>query len=304
MDREYAASVRKLTKKYDNFCLNKIEFQVPYGCVVGFIGENGAGKSTTIYSMLGLIPVEEGEISLLGHRVSREDDRKGNVRYREQVGVVFDECGFYGQMKVKYIARIMKSIYRTWDNDKFMAYLKRFELPEDKKVQELSRGMKMKLSIAAALSHDSRLLILDEATSGLDPVARSEVLDIFREFILDEERAVFISSHIISDIEKIADVIVLIHKGELLLKEEKDKLLENYGIVRCTGSQADAIPSRLVVGREDNAFSSNVLVNDRKDVFFTEKGAPGGEKWLVDRAGIEDILIYLVKNTPNPAVMK
>ena len=289
MSTEYAASVQNLTKKYENFTLDNVTFQVPYGCVVGFIGENGAGKSTTIFSMLGLIPVDGGEISLLGHKVSRENGYKDSVDYREHIGVVFDECSFHGQMKVRYIAKIMKNIYKTWDNDKFVAYLKRFELPMDKKVHELSKGMKMKLSIAVALSHDSRLLILDEATGGLDPVVRSEVLDLFREFTMDEGRAIFISSHITSDIEKIADYIVLIHKGRLIFTEEKDELLYRYGIVRCTREQADTIPGELIAGREDGSFSVNVLVNDRENNFFK------GKDWVVDRAGIEDILLYIVK---------
>lgn len=289
MSTEYAASVQNLTKKYENFTLDNVTLQVPYGCVVGFIGENGAGKSTTILSMLGLIPVDGGEISLLGHKVSRENGYHESVDYREHIGVVFDECSFHGQMQVRYIAKIMKNIYKTWDNDKFTSYLKRFELPVNKKVQELSKGMKMKLSIAVALSHDSRLLILDEATGGLDPVVRNEVLDIFREFTMDERHAIFISTHITSDIEKIADYIVLIHRGKLLFTEEKDELLYHYGIVRCTKEQADTIPDELIAGREDNEFSVNVLINDKGNSFFREKD------WVIDRAGIEDILLYMVK---------
>ncbi len=192
-----AIEVRNLTKKYDDFEIDNICFDIPEGSIVGFIGENGAGKSTTMKAILGLVPIEEGEIKVLdqdiGHNAADEN-------WREQISVVFDEYNLPNELKVKNINIIMKNIYRTWNENLFKEYLQKFELPINKKVRELSKGMKMKLSIAAALSHDSRLLILDEATSGLDPVVRNEILDIFREYVEDERRTVFLSSHITSDI--------------------------------------------------------------------------------------------------------
>ncbi|MDE6203768.1 MAG: ABC transporter ATP-binding protein, partial [Lachnospiraceae bacterium] len=213
---------------------------------------------------------------------------------------VFDECNFPLGLKVKDVQKVMKNIYRTWEEGKFRDYMERFEIPLNKKIKELSKGMKMKLSIAAALSHDSRLLILDEATSGLDPVVRSEILDIFREFIEDEEHTIFISSHITSDIEKIADYVMLIHKGRLLFTEDKDKLLYNYGIVRCSKKQAQLIPSDLIVGKEEREYETSVLIRDKNKLeesgFFREAEQTGGSSCVVDRATIEDMLLYIVKS--------
>ncbi len=292
---EYAIKVKNLTKGYEGFRLEHISFQIPKGSIVGFIGENGAGKSTTIKAILGLLPIEEGEAELLGHNIC---EGQGDESWREQIGVVFDECNFPVSVQGKNIQAIMKNIYKTWDGEKFAFYLKRFGLPLNKKVKELSRGMKMKLSIAVALSHDSKLLILDEATSGLDPVVRNEILDIFREFIEEEEHTVFLSSHITSDIEKIADYVMLIHKGELLLMENKDEILYRYGIVKCTKEQASMIPRELVVGKEENEFGASVLVKDREQVMEAPfmKNIPGMPAPVIDRAGIEDMLLYMAKS--------
>lgn len=303
MNTENAVSVRNLVKQYDGFELNNISFQIPTGSIVGFIGENGAGKSTTIKSILGLIPTDEGKIEVLGHKIDR---REQEGSWKEQIGVVFDECNFPAVLKVKEIQSMMKNLYRTWDNDKFADYMTRFEIPLNKKIKDLSKGMKMKLSIAVALSHDSRLLILDEATSGLDPVARSKILDIFREYIEDGKHTVFLSSHITSDIEKIADYIMLIHKGRLLFTENKDKLLYSYGIVRCSKEQAALIPKELIVGKEKNAFEVSVLVRDVErvkeclDRQKTEQADQGN--FVIDRAKIEDLLLYLVQAEENNCI--
>ena len=297
MNTQNAVEINNLTKKYEGFLLDHISFQIPWGTIVGFIGENGAGKSTTIKAMLGLVPVEEGEIHVAGQDVR---EQKGNADWQEQIGVVFDECNFPAELKIKNINRSLKYIFKTWDESRFLSYLKRFELPADKKIKELSKGMKMKLSIAAALSHDSRILILDEATSGLDPIVRNEILDIFREFVEDEQHAVFISSHITSDIEKVADYIMLIHKGKLLLYENKDEMIYNYGIVRCTKQQAAKIPKEAVQGKWENAFETSVLINDRS--FFENGGVEAlmesqqDVKPVIDKVNIEDILVYMVKN--------
>ncbi len=293
---ENAIVVKNLTKKYEGFRLNNISFQIPKGSIVGFVGENGAGKSTTIKAILGLLTVESGEIELLGHKIKHGDKE---TAYKEHIGVVFDENNFPGDLRVKYIHKVMKNIYRTWNDDKFCRLLKRFELPEGKKVKELSKGMKMKLSIAVALSHDSHLLILDEATSGLDPVIRDEILDIFREFIEDEEHTVFLSSHIISDIEKAADYVMMIHKGELLFTENKDEMLYRYGIVRGSREQINMIPKELVAGKEEGEFGCSALVKDKEKLiesgYLDAASSFGQTGAVIDRAGIEDILLYIVK---------
>ncbi len=294
---ENAITVRNLTKQYKDFKLNNISFQIPTGSIVGFVGENGAGKSTTIKAVLGLIPVESGEIELLGHPMNPWGKE---TAFKEQIGVVFDGCNFPNDLRIKNIRNVLRKIYRTWDERKFQDYLERFKLPSEKKVGELSRGMKMKLSIALALSHDSRLLILDEATSGLDPVIRDEILDIFREFVEKEDHTVFVSSHIISDIEKAADYVMMIHNGELLFQESKDKLLDNYVIVKGSKEQLALIPEELIVGRQENAFCASVLVRDRERLLesrFSEKAEEIQDiRPVIDRAGIEDIILYLVKD--------
>ena len=281
---EYAIEVQGLTKHYPGFTLDHVSFSVPAGSIVGFIGENGAGKSTTIKALLRLIRPEEGEISLLGKK-----DGAAFREIKEQIGAAFDESYFPDNLRIKDVDRIMRSIFKTWESDKFSSYCRRFELPGKKTVKEFSRGMKMKLSIAAALSHQTKLLILDEATSGLDPVVRSEILDIFQEFIQEEDHTVFLSSHITSDIERIADYILLIHKGRILLFEDKDTLLYEYGIVRCTREQADRLDQKQVVGRRENQFETEVLVKNVREL--QEK--PG---LVVDRASLEDILLFTVKN--------
>ena len=296
MKMENAISVKNLTKQYEGFKLNNISFQIPKGSIVGFVGENGAGKSTTIKAILGLMPVESGEIELLKHKV-KPGDRE--TAYKEQIGVVFDECNLPNDLRIKNIRKMMGKIYGTWNDTKFENYLKKFDLSKDKKIKELSKGMKMKLSIAIALSHDSKLLILDEATSGLDPVIRDEILDIFRDFIEDEEHTIFISSHITSDIEKIADYVIMIHKGELLLQESKDELLYRYGIVRGSKEQIDLIPEELIAGKQENTFGCSALVKDRNkllDGTYVERAEKAEEnRPVIDRAGIEDILLYIVK---------
>lgn len=291
-----AIEVRNLTKKYDDFEIDNMCFDIPEGSIVGFIGENGAGKSTTMKAILGLVPTEAGEIRVLDHPVGKDSV---DENWREQISVVFDECNFPNELKVKNINIFMKNIYQTWNENLFKEYLQKFELPVNKKVRELSKGMKMKLSIATALSHDSRLLILDEATSGLDPVVRNDILDIFREYVEDERRTVFLSSHITSDIEKVADYIILIHKGKVLLMESKDKLLYEYGMVKCTKEQADKIPTEIIVGREDSSFGTSVLVRDRqslKENGFADRYARDIQQPVIDRVGIEDILLYIVKH--------
>lgn len=287
MNMEYALEVRGLTKHYGDFVLDQVSLQVPYGTVVGFIGENGAGKSTTIKAILNLIHKETGDIYLLGHPMESNEKAGGSNQWKEQLGVIFDECNMPVELTAKEIHHIMKEFYRTWEEKKFFDYLRQFQVPTDKKVKDLSKGMKMKLSIAIALSHDSRLLILDEGTSGLDPVVRNEIMDIFREFIEDGEHSVLISSHITSDIEKIADYIVILHQGKVVMEETKDDLLEQYVMIPCTKEQMAKIPADQIIGKMENAYGAHVLVKNATR--WKQEG------FVVDHASIEDILLYIVK---------
>ena len=281
---EYAVEVQGLTKRYPGFTLDHVSFAVPSGSIVGFIGENGAGKSTTMKAVLNLIRRDEGSVRLLG-----KEDGAEYPEIKEQIGVVFDESYFPDNLKIRDVDRIMRSIFRSWESGKFLDYCRRFGLPEKKIVKTFSRGMKMKLSIAAALSHQTKLLIMDEATSGLDPVVRNEILDLFQEFVQEEDHTVFLSSHITSDIERIADYILLIYKGRILLFEDKDMLLYEYGVARCSREQAQNLDKALIVGVRRSQFETEVLVRNRKAV----KEQPD---LVVDRASLEDILLFTVKN--------
>ena len=275
-----ALELRNLTKQYDGFSLGPVNLALPSGCIMGFIGENGAGKSTTIKLILNLIRRDGGEISILGQTLNNK-----NPVLKEQIGVVMDESSFPDNLSMKNIDLILKNCYQTWSSERFFRYCKKFDIPEKKVIREYSRGMKMKLSIAVALSHDSRLLILDEATSGLDPVVRDEILDVFLEFIQDERNSIFISSHIISDLEKICDYITFIHKGQILLCEEKDVLLEQYAIAHCTKEQFSALSADAVIGARQNTFGVDALVLRHRiprDI-------------ASDPASLEDIMLYYVK---------
>lgn len=277
---ENAIVVKNLSKKYKGFTLDNVSFTLPSGCIMGFIGANGAGKSTTIRLMLDLAKRDSGEISILG-----ADPSTASADLKERIGVVMDECGFPETLNLRDIGTIMSKCYRTWDSARFSELSTKFDLPLKKQVKEYSRGMKMKLSIAVALSHDSRVLILDEATSGLDPVVRDEVLDVFLEFIQDEGHSIFISSHIMSDLEKVCDYITFIRDGRVLLSQEKDLLREKYLVVKCSESELENIEKSAVVGVRRSRFGVEALVERR----FVPKGV------ISDPAGLEDIMLYFVK---------
>ena len=287
-----AIEVRNLVKRYPDFALENVSFRVPEGSIVGFIGENGAGKSTTMKAILGLIKRDDGEISLLG-----EPDGAREEALKEQIGVVFDENCFPEHISREDVNRMLKAIFKNWQEKLFFKLCERFGIPGKKKIKEYSRGMKMKLSIAVAMSHQARLLILDEATSGLDPVVRAEILDMLREFVMDEHHTVFFSSHITSDIEKIADYILLIHKGRILLYEDRDTLLEQYALVRCSDEVAAKLDPKTVVGVRHGRFDTEVLVRSRE-------GLKPGEHMAVDRVSLEDILLYTAEKPENERCIK
>lgn len=269
--------VNNLTKKYKDFTLDNISFSLPKGCVMGLIGENGAGKSTTIKSILRLVMSDSGEVNVLGS----EDINL----VKENIGVVMDDSCFPENLNAMEINSILKRVYKTWNSKDYFLYLKKLNLPEKKNIKDYSRGMRMKLSIIVALSHQSKLLILDEATSGLDPVVREEILDIFLEYIQDGEKSILLSSHIISDIEKISDYITFIHNGKIILSEEKDKLLNDFGILKCSKREYNSIDKKYIYGAKVNQFGVEALVNRKQ---FTNGH-------IVDNASIEDIMLFMIK---------
>jgi len=279
-----ALAVNYLTKKYRDFVLDHVSFSVPSGTIVGLIGENGAGKSTTINAILGLIKKDSGNIEIFG----KSDTQTAEI-IRNQIGVVFDGNSYPDVLSARKLNRILSKIYQTWDEHKFFSLLEKMSLPADKKIKQFSKGMKMKLSIAAALSHDSRLLILDEATSGLDPVVRDDILDLFLDFVQDENHSILVSSHITSDLEKAADYIVFIHKGKVVFCKSKDELRYQYGIIRCGSAQFDAIDKDEVIACRKQDYEWDVLVADR------EKAQKKYPKAVIDPASIDEIMLLYVK---------
>ncbi len=277
---ENILELNHVTKRYPGFALEDVSFALPSGCVMGFIGENGAGKSTTIKLILDLLRRDAGEIKIFG-----ENTADVPVQRKEQIGVVMDECNFPEAMTATNITKMMAKCYRTWDGTRFAQYLGRFDLPHDKKIKDYSRGMKMKLMLAVALSHDSRLLLLDEATSGLDPIVRDEILDIFLDFMQDESHGIFVSSHILSDLEKICDYVAFLHKGRLVFCEEKSALMEKYVVLKCAKQELNALDRSAIVGVRENSFGVEALaLRDRVPAGLT-----------CDPASIEDIMLYHVK---------
>lgn len=274
-----AIEIKGLEKKYPGFDL-KLDLALPQGCIMGLIGENGAGKTTTIKLLLGLIQADSGSIRVLG-----QSGEPGLRLAKEEIGVVFDEPSFPESLTAKNVDRIMAGIYRHWDSTAYFSHLERLSIPESKPFKSFSRGMKMKLSIAVALSHNARLLILDEPTSGLDPVVRDEVVEIFSEFTRDESRSVLISSHIVSDLEKLCDYIAFLHKGRLLLCEEKDRLLEEYGLVHCAPEELAGLAPRDVIGRRDSAYGASAIVRC--------SAAPAGLS--LSPASIEELFVFMAK---------
>ena len=274
-----ALEIRGLTKTFPEFKLDGLDLTLRRGCIMGLVGENGAGKSTTIKLILGLLRMEGGTVSILGRSGSAD------VSVKEDIGVVLDEVGLPECLTVPQVDKIMADTYKNWESDTYRRIIQRLEVPKNTEFGKLSRGNKMKLGIAVAMSHKARLLILDEATSGLDPVVRDEVVDMIAEFTRDEDHAVLMSSHIVSDLEKICDYIAFLHKGRLLLCREKDELMSEYGIVRCTAEQADALDADAVLHRKDSAWGSEAIVR--------RSAVP--ETLPVSPITIEELFIYMVK---------
>ena len=275
-----AIEIKNLCKVYPSFSLKDINLTLPKGYIMGFVGANGAGKSTTIASLLGLIKTDSGSCLINGKPVVQMTKEE-----KALIGVVLDECNFPETLTWKQVDKFMKKIYSNWDSKKFTADCNRWKLPEKTPVYKYSKGMKMKLAIAGAMCHGAKLLVLDEATSGLDPVVRNEILDILMEFVQNEEHSVFISSHIISDLEKICDYITFIKDGEIIFTAEKDSLTEKYGILRCSNSDFEAVDKNAVIAYNRNSFAVDALV-DRSKI--------SGE-YIIDKASVEDIMLYYMK---------
>lgn len=254
-----ALKLANVTKSYKDFKLDDVSFELPKGYIMGFVGENGAGKSTTIKLILDLIKRDSGEIEILG-----EDPKKLSVNTKEKIGVVFDEPCFYKSFKSEEFDKVFKNLYSTWDSEKFNMYLKKFNLITDKNFGDYSKGMKMKFSVAVALSHNAEILILDEPTGGLDPVIREEILDIFYDFIQNPNHSILISSHITSDLEKICDYITFIHKGKVVFSESKEKIAEKYGVLQCSEETLNTIDKSAIIGKTTNKFNTEILVNKNK----------------------------------------
>ncbi|WP_369900777.1 ABC transporter ATP-binding protein [Bacillus manliponensis] len=280
---EHILEIEQLRKSYPNssFELKNISFSVPYGSIVGFIGENGAGKTTTMGTIIGGLKKDSGYIKVLGEEI---DDHE--IENRENIGVVFDDMSFAGNLDVHKLSKVMRNIYQQWKDEKFFYYIRKFSLPKNQKIKSFSRGMSMKLSIAVALSHEPKLLILDEATSGLDPVVREEILDVFLEFVKDKKHSILLSSHIISDIQKAADQLVFIKKGEIILTVDKEKLLNNYGIVTCEKSEFYTLDKSDIVTYKQSGEYVEVLVSNKNSI-------PAG--LTAKSFSIDDITMLLLK---------
>ncbi len=281
---ENILEIKNLSKRYPSFALQDVSFTVPSGSIVGLIGENGAGKTTTIKLILNEMKRDSGSIRIFGMDNIR-DERK----IKEQIGVVFDESYFYGDFKAVDIGSILKRMFLTWDDTLFEQYLRQFSLPKEKRIKEYSKGMKMKLSIASALAHRPHLLILDEATSGLDPIMRSDILDILLEFIQDESHSILFSSHITSDLEKIADYVTFLHNGQVVFDRSKDDLIYRCGILKCGASDFSRIDKHDLARWRKSEMGYEALVLE-KDA--AKRKYPN---LVIDNATIDEIMLLYVR---------
>lgn len=284
MSQENALELRGLTHRFDGFTLDNVSFDVPKGSIMGFVGQNGAGKTTTIRSILNILHNDSGTIKIYGL-----DSVKDEMKIKEDIAVVFDELPFPDVLTPTSLEKVLKGLYKKWDGKRYYELLERFSLPKKKKLHDFSRGMKMKLQICAALSHGAKLLIMDEATSGLDPVVRSEMLDIFLEFIGDEEHTVLMSSHITSDIEKIADSVTFIDGGKILLSGYTSDILADHAVLKCSEKDIGRIASEDIVSVRLCNFGADVMLKNRT---ASEESYDG---YVVNRTTLDEILLFYVK---------
>lgn len=277
--------IKNLVKKYDNkFTLGSIDLEIPSGVIVGLIGENGAGKTTLIKSILNILKIDEGNIKIFNKDFNKEENT-----IKEDIGVVLDNMFFPEILTPKDINIVMKDIYKKWDEELFKKYLNDFGLNINKQIKTMSKGMRKKLEIATSLSHHPKLLILDEPTSGLDPVVRNEVLDIFLDFIQDEEHTILLSTHITSDLEHIADKIIFINKGKILLDKNRDDLLDNYGILKCDIDSFDTISKEDIIVYKKNKYNYEILVDNISKIKKKYKNS------IVDKITLEELMVLMIK---------
>ena len=275
-----ALEIKNVSKSFSGFCLDNISLTLPSGCIMGLIGENGAGKSTTIKLILDMLHKDGGTITILG-----KDNEKDISLTKEEVGVVMDEIGMPECLTAVQIGNVMKHTFRNWTEAEYARLLQKLSLPDNNLFKDFSRGMKMKLGIAVAMSHGAKLLLLDEPTSGLDPVVRDEVVDMFYDFTRDENHSILISSHIVSDLERLCDYVAFLHKGKLLLCEEKDMLLSEYGIIHCTVEQLSELDKEVIKYKKETPYGAEAIVS-RVD-------APEGFK--LSPISIEELFVFMVK---------
>ena len=277
--------IKNLVKKYDNrFTLGSIDLEIPNGVIVGLIGENGAGKTTLIKSILNILKIDEGNIKIFNKDFNKEENT-----IKEDIGVVLDNMFFPEILTPKDINIVMKDIYKKWDEELFKKYLNDFGLNINKQIKTMSKGMRKKLEIATSLSHHPKILILDEPTSGLDPVVRNEVLDIFLDFIQDEEHTILLSTHITSDLEHIADKIIFINKGKILLDKNRDDLLDNYGILKCDIDSFDTISKEDIIVYKKNKYNYEILVDNISKIKKKYKN------FIVDKITLEELMVLMIK---------
>ena len=287
-----AIKVSNLSKRYKKSSrpsLDNVSLDLPQGCVLGLVGENGAGKTTLIKAITGSVKFDSGSIEVLGHDIDAASQNKTDDRFRQDIGTVLAEDSFPEIMTAGMIGNVMKSIYINWDSACYNRYLEKFGLDSKKKYKEYSRGMKMKLSIAVAMSHNAKLLLLDEATSGLDPVVRDQLLDEFNEFTRDENHSILISSHITSDLEKICDYIAFIHEGRIVMCDTKDAILDKYGILHCTDDVLAELEDSAVAGSKSSDYGAEALVVRSKvpDTFD------------ISPVSLDDIIVYIARGIDN-----
>ena len=276
-------NLSNVIKNYPDFTLDNVSFSVPKGCICGFIRQNGAGKTTTIQLILDIIKKDGGTIEVMGQSME-----ENGAALKEEIGVVYDEMAFHEFMTPNEINTMMKHIYKNWQQDTFFDYLKRFSLPRNKRCGAFSRGMRMKLQIAVALSHNAQLLIMDEPTSGLDPIVRNEMLQIFQEFVMDENHTILLSSHITGDLERIADMVVFIDHGKIVLAGNKDEILDTHGLIKCKKEDVESIDKEDIVSVRKSGFGAEVLVSDKA------KCSKKYEKMVMENIALEDIMIFYV----------
>lgn len=280
-----AIEIRNLVKNYgDKFTLEEINLNIPSGIIIGLIGENGAGKTTLIKSILNIIRSDKGNI-----KIFEKDIKINESEIKENIGVVLDNMFFPELLMPKDINSIMKDVYKNWDEQLFNKYLSEFKLKNNQSIKSMSKGMRKKLEIATALSHHPKLLILDEPTSGLDPVVRNEVLDIFLDFIQDEEHTILLSTHITSDLEHIADKIIFINQGKVVLDQSRDDLLDNYGILKCDVDKFDTISKDDIIAYKKNKYDYEILVNDINKIKKKYKD------FIVDKITLEELMVLMIK---------